>query len=67
MGLRHPLKHLRGKAIKSLRSEGVHVDVLREDLNGKIFEVMGPFKCITSPMSQCIFFPLIYIILTLVH
>nr|XP_029117464.1 riboflavin biosynthesis protein PYRR, chloroplastic isoform X3 [Elaeis guineensis] len=38
VGLRHPLKHLRGKAIKSLRSEGVPVDVLGEDLNGKVFE-----------------------------
>ncbi|KAG1331561.1 putative Riboflavin biosynthesis protein PYRR, chloroplastic [Cocos nucifera] len=38
VGLRHPLKHLRGKAIKSLRSEGVQVDVLGEELNGKVFE-----------------------------
>ncbi|XP_008775896.2 riboflavin biosynthesis protein PYRR, chloroplastic [Phoenix dactylifera] len=38
VGLRHPLEHLRGKAIKSLRSEGVQVDVVGEDLNGKVFE-----------------------------
>ncbi|WOL12813.1 riboflavin biosynthesis protein PYRR, chloroplastic isoform X1 [Canna indica] len=38
MGLRHPLQHLRGKAIQSLRSEGVQVDILGEDLQSKTFE-----------------------------
>lgn len=39
MGLRHPLKHLRGKAIQSLRSEGIQVDVVGEDLQSKLFKV----------------------------
>jgi hypothetical protein len=39
VGLRHPLKHLRGKAIQALRSEGMQVDVAGEDLQNKIFEV----------------------------
>ncbi|CAL9092491.1 unnamed protein product [Musa acuminata var. zebrina] len=38
IGLRHPLQHLRGKAIQSLRSESVQVDVLGEDLQSKTFE-----------------------------
>ncbi|KAG6470536.1 riboflavin biosynthesis protein PYRR, chloroplastic-like [Zingiber officinale] len=38
VGLRHPFQHLRGKAIQSLRNEGVQVDVLGEDLQSKIFE-----------------------------
>ncbi|KAM0831925.1 hypothetical protein ACQ4PT_065207 [Festuca glaucescens] len=38
VGLRHPLKHLRGKAIQSLRSEGIQVDVVGEDLQSKLFE-----------------------------
>nr|CAB3449768.1 unnamed protein product [Digitaria exilis] len=38
VGLRHPLKHLRGKAIKALRSEGIQVDVVGEDLQNKFFE-----------------------------
>ncbi|KAF8659207.1 hypothetical protein HU200_058657 [Digitaria exilis] len=38
VGLRHPLKHLRGKAIKALRSESIHVDVVGEDLQNKFFE-----------------------------
>ncbi|KAJ8475830.1 hypothetical protein OPV22_019557 [Ensete ventricosum] len=38
IGLRHPLQHLRGKAIQSLRSESVQVDVLGEDLQSKEFE-----------------------------
>jgi diaminohydroxyphosphoribosylaminopyrimidine deaminase/5-amino-6-(5-phosphoribosylamino)uracil reductase len=39
VGLRHPLKHLRGKAIQSLRSEGIQVEVVGEDLQSKLFEV----------------------------
>ncbi|TVU30101.1 hypothetical protein EJB05_21708, partial [Eragrostis curvula] len=38
VGLRHPLKHLRGKAIQALRSEGIQVDVVGEDLQSKTFE-----------------------------
>ncbi|OVA14785.1 CMP/dCMP deaminase [Macleaya cordata] len=38
VGIRHPLKHLRGGAIRSLRSEGVQVDVLGEDLQSKFIE-----------------------------
>ncbi|XP_021314969.1 riboflavin biosynthesis protein PYRR, chloroplastic isoform X1 [Sorghum bicolor] len=38
VGLRHPLKHLRGKAIQALRSEGIQVDVVGEDLQSKLFE-----------------------------
>lgn len=32
VGIRHPLQHLRGKAIQSLRAEGLQVDVLGEDI-----------------------------------
>jgi diaminohydroxyphosphoribosylaminopyrimidine deaminase / 5-amino-6-(5-phosphoribosylamino)uracil reductase len=39
VGLRHPLKHLRGKAIQALRSEGIQVDVVGEDLQNILFEV----------------------------
>ncbi|GMY13914.1 riboflavin biosynthesis protein PYRR, chloroplastic isoform X1 [Fagus crenata] len=38
VGMRHPLQHLRGNAVRALRSQGVHVDVLGEDLNSKIIE-----------------------------
>ncbi|KAK3157954.1 hypothetical protein QOZ80_2AG0130780 [Eleusine coracana subsp. coracana] len=38
VGLRHPLNHLRGKAIQALRSEGIQVDVVGEDLQSKTFE-----------------------------
>lgn len=38
VGIRHPLQHLRGKAIQTLRSEGIRVDVVAEDLNNKIYE-----------------------------
>ncbi|KAK3154098.1 hypothetical protein QOZ80_2BG0185990 [Eleusine coracana subsp. coracana] len=38
LGLRHPLNHLRGKAIQALRSEGIQVDVVGEDLQSKTFE-----------------------------
>ncbi|RZC63402.1 hypothetical protein C5167_025165 [Papaver somniferum] len=38
LGIRHPLKHLRGNAIRSLRSEGVQVDVLGEDLQSQSIE-----------------------------
>ncbi|KAG2658410.1 hypothetical protein PVAP13_1KG223300 [Panicum virgatum] len=38
VGLRHPLKHLRGKAIQALLSEGIQVDVVGEDLQNILFE-----------------------------
>ncbi|KAK4791033.1 hypothetical protein SAY86_031446 [Trapa natans] len=38
VGMRHPLQHLRGKAVRALRSQGVHVDVLGEDLHSKVIE-----------------------------
>ncbi|KAG8380317.1 hypothetical protein BUALT_Bualt06G0003100 [Buddleja alternifolia] len=38
IGIRHPLQHLRGKAVRALRSEGLLVDVLGEDLQCKTIE-----------------------------
>ncbi|KAB2629992.1 riboflavin biosynthesis protein PYRR [Pyrus ussuriensis x Pyrus communis] len=38
IGLRHPLQHLRGNAIRALRSQGLQVDFLGEDLNSKLIE-----------------------------
>ncbi|GAV63713.1 dCMP_cyt_deam_1 domain-containing protein/RibD_C domain-containing protein/DUF1768 domain-containing protein [Cephalotus follicularis] len=38
VGIRHPLKHLRGNAVRALRSQGLRVDVLGEDLQSKIIE-----------------------------
>ncbi|CAO2837513.1 unnamed protein product [Amaranthus hypochondriacus] len=38
IGIRHPSKHLRGRAIQALRSEGVQVDVLGEDLQSDVVE-----------------------------
>ncbi|KAL0298462.1 UNVERIFIED_CONTAM: Riboflavin biosynthesis protein PYRR, chloroplastic [Sesamum radiatum] len=38
IGIRHPLPHLRGKAVRALRSEGLLVDVLGEDLQCKTVE-----------------------------
>ncbi|XP_051120157.1 riboflavin biosynthesis protein PYRR, chloroplastic [Andrographis paniculata] len=38
IGIRHPLQHLRGKAISAFRSEGLMVDVLGEDLQCKSIE-----------------------------
>ncbi|CAA7396128.1 unnamed protein product [Spirodela intermedia] len=38
VGLRHPLPHLRGKAIHILRTDGLQVDILGEDLQNNIFE-----------------------------
>ncbi|KAJ4961111.1 hypothetical protein NE237_021021 [Protea cynaroides] len=54
VGIRHPLQHLRGKAIRALRSEGVQVDVLGEDLQCKATE--------EEALKACLFVnaPLIY-------
>ncbi|KAG7970346.1 hypothetical protein I3843_07G079400 [Carya illinoinensis] len=38
VGMRHPLQHLRGNSIRALRSQGVQVDVLGEDLKSKTLE-----------------------------
>ncbi|XP_057476743.1 riboflavin biosynthesis protein PYRR, chloroplastic [Actinidia eriantha] len=38
VGIRHPLQHLRGNAIRALRSEELQVDVLGEDLQSKAIE-----------------------------
>ncbi|KAJ8773060.1 hypothetical protein K2173_028237 [Erythroxylum novogranatense] len=38
IGIRHPLSHLQGNAVRALRSQGLQVDVLQEDLKSKIFE-----------------------------
>ncbi|XP_028790229.1 riboflavin biosynthesis protein PYRR, chloroplastic isoform X1 [Neltuma alba] len=35
IGMRHPLPHLRGNAVRALRSQGVQVHVLGEDLKSK--------------------------------
>lgn len=36
--MRHPLQHLRGNAVRALRSQGVLVDVLGEDLKSRTVE-----------------------------
>ncbi|XP_012085769.1 riboflavin biosynthesis protein PYRR, chloroplastic isoform X2 [Jatropha curcas] len=38
VGIRHPLRHLQGNSIRALRSQGLQVDVLGEDLQSKIVE-----------------------------
>ncbi|KAK1318194.1 hypothetical protein QJS10_CPB04g01377 [Acorus calamus] len=43
VGIRHPLRHLRGKAIFSLRNQGIQVDVLGEDLQTQAFEIRNLF------------------------
>lgn len=40
MGIRHPLQHLRGNAVRALRGHGLQVDVLGEDLKSKTIEVV---------------------------
>ncbi|CAM0943059.1 unnamed protein product [Alopecurus aequalis] len=51
VGLRHPLKHLRGKAIQSLRSEGIQVDVVGEDLQSKLFkEALTSCLIVNAPL-----------------
>lgn len=37
--MRHPSKHMRGNAIQALRSEGIRVDVLGEDLQSDVVQV----------------------------
>ncbi|XP_006648632.1 riboflavin biosynthesis protein PYRR, chloroplastic [Oryza brachyantha] len=51
VGLRHPLKHLRGKAIQSLRNEGIQVDVVGEDLHSKLFkEALKSCLVVNAPL-----------------
>ncbi|XP_027353545.1 riboflavin biosynthesis protein PYRR, chloroplastic isoform X2 [Abrus precatorius] len=38
IGMRHPLQHLRGNAVRALRTQGLHVDLLGEDLTCKLVE-----------------------------
>ncbi|KAJ9703292.1 hypothetical protein PVL29_004903 [Vitis rotundifolia] len=38
VGIRHPLQHLRSHALRAMRSEGLQVDVLGEDLKSKVVE-----------------------------
>ncbi|ESR41843.1 Riboflavin biosynthesis protein PYRR [Citrus sinensis] len=38
VGIRNPLQHLRGQAVRALRSQGLQVHVLGEDLQSKIIE-----------------------------
>jgi diaminohydroxyphosphoribosylaminopyrimidine deaminase/5-amino-6-(5-phosphoribosylamino)uracil reductase len=45
VGIRHPLQHLHGNAIRSLRGQGLQVDVVGEDLKSKIMEVRFLFVC----------------------
>ncbi|KAF5745881.1 riboflavin biosynthesis protein PYRR chloroplastic-like [Tripterygium wilfordii] len=38
VGIRHPLQHLQGDSVRALRSQGLQVDVLGEDLQSKVIE-----------------------------
>ncbi|KAK7243238.1 hypothetical protein RIF29_38029 [Crotalaria pallida] len=38
IGMRHPLQHLRGNAVRAIRSQGLQVDLLGEDLTSKDLE-----------------------------
>ncbi|CAJ1823163.1 unnamed protein product [Sphenostylis stenocarpa] len=38
IGMRHPLQHLRGNAVRALRNEGLNVDILGEDLTSNLIE-----------------------------
>ncbi|RYR60940.1 hypothetical protein Ahy_A04g018028 isoform C [Arachis hypogaea] len=38
IGMRNPLQHLRGNAVRALRSQGLQVDLLGEDLTSKVME-----------------------------
>ncbi|KAH0467846.1 hypothetical protein IEQ34_002879 [Dendrobium chrysotoxum] len=53
VGIRHPLGHLRGKAINSFRNEGIRVDVVGEEL---------PIKKMEKALKSCILVnaPLLY-------
>ncbi|GMH07648.1 hypothetical protein Nepgr_009488 [Nepenthes gracilis] len=48
VGIRHPLHHMRGNAIRALRSEGVQADVLGEDLQSKTIEEALKCCCLVN-------------------
>lgn len=52
VGLRHPLLHLRGKAINALRNDGIPVDVLGEDLNDgdRFQEALHSCRMVNAPL-----------------
>ncbi|KAH9312839.1 hypothetical protein KI387_027874, partial [Taxus chinensis] len=51
IGLRHPLKHFRGKAIKALRDTIIEVNVLGEDLqNRNIEEALKACQVVNAPL-----------------
>ncbi|XP_024961000.1 riboflavin biosynthesis protein PYRR, chloroplastic-like isoform X2 [Cynara cardunculus var. scolymus] len=51
IGIRHPLQHLRGKAVQALRSEGLHVDVLGEDIRSvSIEEALKSCLLVNAPL-----------------
>lgn len=52
VGLRHPLLHLRGKAINALRNDGISVEVLGEDVNEKeLFEeALQSCRMVNAPL-----------------
>eukprot|EP00249_Psilotum_nudum_P007571 c20661_g1_i3 orf=333-2045(+) len=52
VGLRHPLKHFRGKSIKALRRAGIKVDVVGENLrdNGAIEEALKACMLVNAPL-----------------
>nr|ATG70684.1 photosensitive 1 [Callitropsis nootkatensis] len=51
VGLRHPLKHFRGKAIKALRDARIEVNVLGEDLqNRNIQEALRACQLVNAPL-----------------
>ncbi|XP_052184304.1 riboflavin biosynthesis protein PYRR, chloroplastic [Diospyros lotus] len=51
VGIRHPLQHLRGNAIRTLRNEKVTVDVLGEDLKSEtIEEALNSCLLVNAPL-----------------
>ncbi|KAM0059268.1 putative riboflavin biosynthesis protein RibD [Helianthus debilis subsp. tardiflorus] len=51
IGMRHPLQHLRGKAIHTLRNEGLQVDVLGEDIrSGSIEDALKACRVVNAPL-----------------
>ncbi|OWM74807.1 hypothetical protein CDL15_Pgr004574 [Punica granatum] len=48
VGMRHPLQHLRGNAVRALRSQGIQVDVPGEDLQSKAVEEAQKSCCLVN-------------------
>ncbi|KAK1270968.1 hypothetical protein QJS04_geneDACA004420 [Acorus gramineus] len=70
VGIRHPLRHLRGKAIFSLRNHGIQVDVLGEDLQTQAFEDALKFcQMVNAPLlyraASCLPFSVLKYAMTL--